>query len=173
MKNLQFCLILILLTAAISCKNNDPKPATNLSVEQYVELLKAGQYNELTLPEFTEQDIPALLTYRNEKQLITNFPCNLISSFYGKNCPLGMYALWTIESIRAVATDNKFLIARFPSQNPILTPRNSAELNLIYADDSQQAAAKAYFDWWESNKQKNFDDFKNTDPLTTTNYRWH
>jgi len=62
---------------------------------------------------------------------------------------------------------------RFPSQNPILALRDSAELKLVYDDTSHEIAAKAYFDWWDSNKQKNFSEFKNLDPLKETKYKWH
>jgi len=84
-----------------------------------------------------------------------------------------MYVLWTIESIRAVANQSEYLIMRFPSQNPILALRDSNELSLGYSNESHQIAAKAYFDWWENNKQKNFNEFKNIDPLILTDYRWH
>lgn len=47
------------------------------------------------------------------------------------------------------------------------------ELSLVYSNESHQIAAKAYFDWWENNKQKNFYEFKNIDPLKFTDYRWH
>jgi hypothetical protein len=62
---------------------------------------------------------------------------------------------------------------RFPSQNPILAYRASQELSLVYSADSQQIAAKAYYDWWENIKHKSFDEFKNIDPLVTTEYKWH
>ncbi len=127
----------------------------------------------MNLPEFTYQDIPALIKYRNETQIITNFPHNGISSLYEPECTLGMYVLWTIESIRAVAINSEYLIMRFPSQNPILALRDADELSLVYSIESHQIAAKAYFDWWENNKQKNFNKFKNIDPLKFTKYRWH
>ena len=62
---------------------------------------------------------------------------------------------------------------RFPSQNPLLTLRNSVELSLVSDNVSHSIAAKAYYDWWETNKNKNFDDFKNIDPLADTDYKWH
>jgi len=173
MKTLKLFLVLISLTALISCKKSESEVKTNLSVERYIELLKANQYDLLNLPEFTYQDIPALLKYRNETQIITNFPHNGISSLYTPDCTLGMYVLWTIESIRAVAIHSEYLIMGFPSQNPILALRVADELSLVYSNESHQIAAKAYFDWWENNKQKNFNEFKNIDPLQSTDYRWH
>ena len=135
--------------------------------------MKANQYDSINLPAFTYNDIPTLLKYRNDTQVITNFPHNGISSLYAPNCTLGMYVLWTIESIRAVSINSKYLIMRFPSQNPILALRDSVDLMLVNDDTSHKIAAKAYFDWWENNKQKNFDEFKDIDPLVETKYRWH
>ena len=105
--------------------------------------------------------------------MITNFPRNPISSLYGPDCKLGMFVLWTIESIRAVAIDSKYLIGRFPSQNPILALKAADELDLVYDNESHEVAAEAYFNWWDSNRSDNFDDFKMVDPLAETEYRWH
>lgn len=175
MKTLNFLIIMVSLTILISCNKNDTEeyPDPNPNVEKYIELLKSNQYDSLNLPAFTYLDIPALLKYRNETQIITNFPHNGISSLYAPDCTLGMYVLWTIESIRAVAINSEYLIMRFPSQNPILALRAVDELSLVYTNESHQIAAKAYFDWWQNNKQKNFDKFKNIDPLISTDYRWH
>jgi hypothetical protein len=173
MKTLKLFFVLILLTAIISCKKSDSEVTSNLSAERYIELLKANQYDSLNLPEFTYQDIPTLIKYWNETQIITNFPRNGISSLYAPDCTLGMYVLWTIESIRAVAINSEYLIMRFPSQNPILALRVADELSLVYSNESHQIAAKAYFDWWENNKHKNFNEFKNIDPLKLTDYKWH
>ena len=173
MKNLKLFIVLISLTTITSCNKSDSEIKNNLNVEKYIELLKANQYDSLNLPEFTYQNIPALLKYRNETQIITNFPHNGISSLYAPDCKLGMYVLWTIESIRAVANNSEYLIMRFPSQNPILALRDADELSLVITDESHQIAAKAYSDWWENNKQKNFNQFENIDPLKSTDYRWH
>ena len=171
MKTLKTFILLVSFIGLISC--NDNRETGNLTVDRYVELLKANQYDSINLPAFTYSDIPALLKYRNDTQVITNFPHNNISSLYAPDCTLGMYILWTIESIRAVSIKSTYLIMRFPSQNPILALRDSPELNLVYNETSQAAAANAYYDWWENNKQKNFNKFKDIDPLTGTKYKWH
>jgi hypothetical protein len=171
MKTLKTFILLIAFVGLISCDDN--KEISNLAVDKYIELLKANQYDSINLPAFTYNDIPALLKYRNDTQVITNFPHNGISSLYAPNCTLGMYVLWTIESIRAVSINSKYLRIRFPSQNPILALRDSVDLKLVDDDTSHKIAAKAYFDWWENNKQKNFGEFKHLDPLIKTKYRWH
>ena len=166
-------ILLPVLAVFTGCGKNDLEEPGNMAVEMYIGQLKNSQYLAPNLPEFTYLDIPALLKYREETQIITGFPHNGISSLYSPECTLGMYVLWTIESIRAVAIDSELLIARFPSQNPILALRNAVELQLVDDSQSRKTASKAYFDWWEDNKIKDFDDFKHIDPLAKTDYRWH
>lgn len=168
-----FIVCLISFNGTISCDKNEPEKASNFTVEKYIELLKSNSYDSLNLPAFSYADIPTLLEYRNETQIITNFPHNPISSLFRPECSLRMYVLWTIESIRAVATNSKYLIMRFPSQNPVLALRNATEFQMVTDSVSEIIAAQAYFDWWENNKQKDFNEFKFIDPLVNTDYRWH
>ena len=172
MKTLKLIIILVSLIISTSCHKNSDEEIKNFNVDQYIELLKSSKYDSVDLPSFTYQDIPELLAYRNETQKITNFPRNGISSYYQQNCTLGLYVLWTIESIRAVAIKSDYLIGRFPSQNPLLEKRDYSEL-FLDTNVSHEIASKAYFDWWENNKRKDFNEFKNIDPLNNTVYKWH
>ena len=147
------------------------KSTDNPAVAEYMNLLLSGQYTSMELPDFKPTDIPALLLYRDETTIITSFPRNGISSLWAPECRLGMYVLWTIESIRAVEIKSPYLIGRFPSQNPILARRSSADLNLVYDDKSHKAAADAYYHWWHSIHV--FKDKMKIDPLGTTDYKWH
>lgn len=165
--------ILLILLGSTGCSYKAGLEVNNLGVEEYIELLKSNSYDSANLPSFTSRDIPALLEYRNEKEIITNFPRNGISSLYGPECTLGIYVLWTIESIRAVSINSPKLILRFPSLNPVLALRNSDVHELVYDDKSHETAAKAYFNWWESNKHRNFSEFDQIDPLEGTDYKWH
>lgn len=170
MKLIFICLtILAVLTS--SC-DNDPITKSE-TVENYIQLLKSNQYQSDNLPLFTYQDIPFLLEYRNDTHIITDYPRNMISSYYQPECTLGMYVLWTVESIRAVSINSDLLIERFPSQNPILALRNSNELVLVSDNTSHSIAAKAYYDWWTNNKNKDFNTFNHIDPLENTDYKWH
>jgi hypothetical protein len=175
MKNtiLIFLIYLVSINGNISCDKNELEKANNLTVEKYIELLKSNSYDSLNLPAFSYTDIPTLLEYRNETQIITNFPHNPISSLFRPECSLRMYVLWTVESIRAVATDSKYLIMRFPSQNTVLALRNATEFQMITDSESEIIAAQVFFDWWENNKQKSFDEFKFINPLADTDYCWH
>jgi len=44
---------------------------------------------------------------------------------------------------------------------------------LDYNNQAYSIISQAYFDWWENNKNKDFDQFKSIDPLINTNYIWH
>jgi len=146
------------------------KISDNIEVEEYVDQLKNGQMESFELPAFTSSDIPALLRYRNETTIITEFPRNPISSLWQTECKLGMYVLWTIESIRAVETNSEYLIGRFPSQNPVLALRDAPELQIVFTDESHSEAAKAYLKWWNT---FTLGDKMKIDPLRDTKYRWH
>jgi hypothetical protein len=172
-KIIKIFVLVILFFSLPGCNKDDEVDIKNIDVEKYIELLKKGEYKFLKLPPFTDEDIPVLLQYRNENQVITNFPRNMISSLMMPECKLGMYVLWTIESIRTDLIKTEHVLGSFPSQNPVLGLRNSEGIELVNTDESHAVAAKAYFDWWNENKHKNFDEFKNIDPLAETDYRWH
>lgn len=167
MKILLRTIILATLFGFLGCA----KQTDNPDVDTYIDQLISGTYKSFDLPEFTTADISALLEYRNETIIITNFPHNPISSFWQPECKLGIIVLWTIESIRAVETKSKYLIGRFPSQNPVLALRDSSELEMVFDNQSHKKAARAYYNWWNSShivKDKIF-----IDPLRKTDYRWH
>lgn len=160
-----FILPLIIL---FGCEKDD---SFNPHVDNYINLLLTGSYTDHNLPAFSISDIPALLKYRNDTTTIRNFPKNPIASLWMSKCSLGMYAIWTIESIRAVEIESEYLIMRFPSQTPVLALRSSLELKLVFDFNAQYTAAKAYDNWWHSSPL-----FKNKmkiDPLKDTEYRWH
>ena len=163
--------IKVILIAALFVLTGCEKQGDNPEVETYISQLKSNSYGAFELPAFQPSDIPALLKYRNSPLVITNFPHNGISSFWAPDCKLGMYVLWTIESIRAVEIKSKYLSGRFPSQNPILAFKDSPELDLVYDKKSQDEAAKAYYEWWYSSYT--LKDKMRIDPLENTDYRWH
>ena len=160
-------LAFLILTASViftSCNKLE-----NPAVETYIYQLKKGKYISSELPAFKPDDIPALLQYRNETMIITDFPHNPISSLWGPECKLGIYVLWTIESIRAVEIGSQYLVGRFPSQNPVLALRSTGDL--VSDEDSHLTASQAYLNWWYSAATR-----KNTmevNPLENTKYKWH
>jgi hypothetical protein len=172
MKNLKIIFGLWLIISICSCEKIDYND-NNPDVENYIETLKLNLYDSLNLPSFTYKEIPTLLKYINETQTISVFPRNPISSYYQLECKLGIYVLWTIESIRAVSINSESLVMNFPSQNSILSLKNVDELILVDNTESHEIASKAYYDWWNNNKSRKFYKFKNIDPLKNTDYRWH
>lgn len=160
-------IILITVSGLLSCKENTDNP----EVYEYIDDLISGTYESYSLPEFNTADIPALLEFRNENTIITNYPHNPISSFSQPECKLGMIVLWTVESIRAVENKSEYLTGRFPSQNPVLALRDAPELQMVFDDQSHKEAARAYYDWWNSFQP--IKDKIRIDPLLKTNYRWH
>ncbi len=172
----QFIIFLISFLALTGCnedKSSNYDDDINMDVENYIQLLKTNQYTYHKLPVFTEKDIPTLLKYRNDTQMISDFPHNPISSYCCFDCKLGMYILWTVESIRANSIESEYIIMGFPSQTPILALRNFDELKLVNDNESHKVAAQAYYDWWKNNESKKIDQFKDIDPLENTIYRWH
>lgn len=165
---LSFCLLFSLL----GCQEDDMQ-ASQSEVDRYVARLQSGQYEAMELPAFTLEAIPALLTYRNSTEIISSFPRNPISSFHNAESALGMYILWTIESIRQSYVSNEGLPGRFPSLNPRLAKRDAIELNIADEEESQQIAAQAYYEWWENSSRLDTETLMQTDPLEDTDYYWH
>jgi len=177
MKTLKLFIILIPLVVFFGCEEKENKQIEEErkqmeEVEKYVSTLKNNQYDDRDFPALTYKHINELLKYRNEKDIITKFPRNPISSFYQKECELGVYILWTIESIRAVAINSNFLGGRFPSQNSILALRESGSFP-IYDAEAYLIASDAYFTWWTTNKDKTLIEIMKIDPLENTKYKWH
>jgi hypothetical protein len=146
MKNTVLVIIMI-VSALTSCEKTT---LDNMDVKTYVKLLKSGNYdfnnsNGLPdLPPFKSTDIPELLTYANDVQIITK---------------------WTVESIRLTA-DKPF--GRFPSMSPTLRIKGSEQIaDVIIA---HPIAYEAYLDWWNSNID--FKQLRNKNPLVNTNYSW-
>ena len=173
MKTLKYLIVLAFLISLTGCDKNDDEKNINPDVDTYIRLLKSNQYDSPNLPSFTYRDIPALLHYRKDTHIISDFPRNPISSFFGSECRLGVYVLWTIEAIRAESTNSDYLTMGFPSQNPVLALKASDEPAVVSDNLSHTIAAEAYYDWWTNNEDSNYDDFKNIDPLENTDYRWH
>ena len=176
MKTLKLLFVIIPVVAFFSCDKKEVSQEESQSkVEQYVKLLKSNKYESLGFPAFTYDDIDELIKYRNEGDMITNYPRNPISSFYQMKCKLGMIILWTIESIRTGSIKSESWIGCFPSQNPILKSRNSETLIFVDNDEANQTASDAYYKWWRLRglTGASFNTWLKTDPLENTKYAWH
>lgn len=175
MKTIKILILIGLFTVMLSCSKDETEIISNPNVETYIELLKANQYDSFKLPEFSPEDIPTLLQYINDLSVVKKFPTNPISSYAEPNPEyrLGVLILWTIESIRLAATDNK-PIHGFASQNPFVqTKSEPVEWLTNHDSETYNTIRQAYSNWWNENKHKKFSRFCNIDPLLETEYRWH
>ena len=143
----------------------------DLEVEVYINQLKTNEYDSYELPDFNSKHISKLLDFGNDTILITNFPLSGVSSTGMSECKLGMYVLWNIESIRRTISNNsKNLVARFPSQLPVIWLRDNPG-GPIYDEIIHLEAVKIYYDWWHA--KHIFKNKMEIDPLENTNYMWH
>ena len=176
MKKLRSFVGICSILAALACNADDPdsKDRQEIDVQTYIDLLKKGDYESTDLPPFFHKDIPALLEHCENQDIIQNFPVNPLASLSRRSCTLGMFVLWTIESIRVVEdTDSEPMIMRFPSKYPILALRNVNELTLKEDVGSHQVAARAYIGWWQQNEIVGIDKIMSEDPLKNTPYQWY
>lgn len=176
MKFIKFLLLTVFLIGLFSCNKEETEEINNIEVENYIELLKANQYESGDLPEFSFKHIPALLMYINDTNVVNKYPHGPSSyAPLNPNYRLGVLVVWTIEFIRVKSSDStRLFVYRFPSQNPIIQKRDKPfEWITDHDNEVYEIVRQAYFDWWEYNKYKDFDEFKNIDPLIETDYSWH
>jgi|WetSurMetagenome_2_1015567.scaffolds.fasta_scaffold06539_1 hypothetical protein len=166
MKTKLFLMILTLTFFTMSCEK---VTLENMSVKKYINLLKTESYDFMELPPFDSKDIPELLTYASDDQILNSYPHNPVSSLFVQECRLGVYVLWTVESIRKSSIDEKTSFGRFPSLNPILSLKTNSD-GTFDPDKSHQETAQAYLDWW--NSSDDFEQIKNINPLDGTDYVW-
>jgi len=138
-------LICSLLCLVFVCCNKQDKLT---EVEAFIENLKEDNTESLRVPDFEVDDIAELLNFRNDQFVTSTFPANPVSSFYMEEVTVGMYVLWTIESVRMekIEDPNFYL---FASSNPrVFTASTGAivDQKMILPD-----VANAYFDWWNAN----------------------
>lgn len=172
---MKFLIPLVIVFSLFSCSKNDLDKINNPDVELYIELLKSNQYDAYILPEFSSTDIPALLQHIYDFSVVTKFPGNPISS-YAEPSPdyrLSVLVLWTIESIRIKATNNKHVLG-FASQNPFVQTKAEPIVWITDHDHNvYELIRQAYLKWWNANKHYEFSRFCTIDPLLETPYQWH
>lgn len=168
MKTKTFVFFITIIFISSSCE----KPTLeNMDVKTFVKLLKTGDFdfkNSMGLPDlppFQSTDIPELLKFANEDQIIKKYPQNPISSYIGPDPKLGVFILWTIESIK-IADDRPY--GRFPTMHPTIRIRFTelaADVNVAHPTVYQ-----AYVDWW--NSDTDFEQIRDIDPLENTDFAW-
>ncbi len=134
-------------------------------------------------PEFTWDDIPALLEIAQNDRLIEGMPSLIISSYAGRYCREGMIALWLIEGLRreqALLQGEKQLgeklqlhiaYSRLPL-NPICTREGMAIGECEHSPEIHKAALQAYRTWWKTAGSLPAYQAAAFYPLDLTNLRW-
>jgi hypothetical protein len=166
MKKLFFLFLSVLIL--ISCKKDNVSTPT---VDEFVSMIKIGNYDSPYLPNFQPEDIERLLHYSKDFQIIEEFPINLISSYRPNELRLGECLLWTVESVR-LNYDESSEIKKYPSLVPqLVIPGGTFEPQIASIDDLNRAY-DLYLAWWANNKTKDFTDFRNINPLKDAVLMW-
>jgi hypothetical protein len=146
-------------------------------IDTLITLLRSDSFTpqmQLCLPYLTWDDIPKLLAIGNDRTKITTFTRNPISSYYQRDCYLGIYALWLIESIRL--SEGKAMLSpfdRFPSQFPILIQNEEGKYTMAQNTlEEMETAFEAYKKWWEVAGISDRKEACGMDPFENTHLYW-
>ncbi|MBK9359205.1 MAG: DUF4943 family protein [Bacteroidales bacterium] len=136
-----------------------------------INLFKSGNFHG-GIPLMHWNDIPQLLAVANDKALISSYPANPLSSS-AMEAPLGLVALWLIESIR-IAEGNRFILPwqKYPSLNPLILNINDPT-GLENKNDNLEKAYKAYREWWEVVRDMDSMSGCRINPLKGTGIGWN
>ena len=172
MKNFKNILLVLVVIARLSACVYDSTYYNNPRVSSVVKELKAGTYNYkndkglIVIPDFTEDDIPALLNYVDDLTTIPSFPTIYISNS-GK-IRLGECMLWIIDSIR-LGMPTSF------GSNMVIANAQNYEAIYFLTDEEVLNVATRYRSWWENRKYPRTAwtiDPCYDDPLCGSGYRW-
>ena len=159
----QFVLLLAILFIMCSCLSDEDQRSANsrfMPVEQYITLLKSGNFSIWDVPIFEISDIPALLKYAHKEEIVAITTANPLSSAFTPpvNVSLGMVVLWTIEGTR------------------LDIDRPADKLTVIdnpYRVVPQVEVTVLYKRWWNDNKDKTIVQLKEISPFDGTNLSWN
>lgn len=156
----------LLMSLFVSCSKGD-EPGTE--VEKFVQQVKQDKYTSDRLPAFAPNAIPVLLASANDFSKITKFPVDPYTAFGPVKLTVGECLMWTIENIRL--NYGKYTNESFPSFVPELHLKT--DINVPRLTDVQlYEAYNLYYNWWYNNKGKDFEEFRQINPLQDSNYVW-
>ncbi len=171
MKNGVSVFIVLAVTVSAYAQDKSAKgdiKVSNKRIQKLFETMRADKYAEVFFPELKWEDIPALLELSASKRALTTFPRNPFSSQPQKQCPEGMVALWLVEGIRKQAKGG------FPSLNALCLPEVRTDKNWDEVSArNQEAAAKAYHEWWQRARSLPREKAAAIDPLQRAKLRWY
>jgi hypothetical protein len=148
--------------AAVSC--NDSFDLKNPDVDQFVRLLKNGNYSSgvgQELPDFKIVHVEKLVSYLSDTSAVNFFPANPISSKRTDPKILNECILWTIDGIR--------FGKKYPSLEPTLlnTLTNSRLSNLELL-----RVTTIYKQWYADYRNNPSETLLKKDLLAGTGLRW-
>ncbi|MEG0647415.1 MAG: DUF4943 family protein, partial [Bacteroides sp.] len=146
MKKAFIMLLIVFAGFALASCSEETLDYHNPDIELFVKQLKAGKYNTknekglVEVPNFTEKDIPALLKYAENLDIISSFP----SAYNGNSgkIRLGECMLWIVESIRLgfpASLGCKMVHANAPNYEALYFLSNEEVLDVV----------ARYRRWWE------------------------
>lgn len=162
MNKVPLWLIIWICFILASCLRQDEGnfDTNEILVEEYVALLKSGNYALTKMPVFEIRDIPELLKHVRDEQKITNYPFAPYAPAQPPAVEVGFVVLWTIEGTR-LDTD-------YPSMYPLVsdcTTRNTFA--------ALEEVVVIYEKWWEESKGKSHAELIKTLPLAETGLCWN
>ncbi|MEG1563639.1 MAG: DUF4943 family protein [Bacteroides sp.] len=172
MKKILIMLLAVFAVFAMASCSEETLDYNNPDVELFVKQLKSGSYHTqnarglVEVPAFAEKDIPSLLKYADDLDIIPSFP-----TAYNDNSGkirLGECILWTIESIRLgfhASLGCKMVRANAPNYEALYFLSNEEVLD----------AAARYHRWWEGRQYPRTAwtiDPCYDEPLCGSGYRW-
>jgi len=150
----------------ISCQKNE-FDLKNPNVDQFVDLLKSGDYFEKAgyeLPDFTLKHINRLMYYLKDTTSISMFPTNPVSSKYTNPKILNECLLWTIDGIR--------LGTKYPSLEPCLVDLSTTGYSRLSGHELLEVS-ELYINWYDEYWKNPSESLKTKDLLENTTYRWN
>jgi len=162
--------LVILLLMGASCKK-DEFDMKNPEVDQFVSLVKSGNYFETVgyeLPDFSEKHMERLLFYVKDTTSINEFPTNPVSSKYTNPKILNECILWTIEGIRQGD--------KYPSLEPCLIDQSTYSASTGYPRLSGKKLieiSKLYTSWFSDYQKNPSETLRKKNLFENTYYRWN
>jgi hypothetical protein len=143
-------IILYLTSDSLQNANYWKKKTIRYNIDTLIQILRGNEFQTIRgigLPLLIWDDIPKLLEISNDTTMLSNFPRNGISSYWQKECYLGVISMWMIESIRIIEEKGIFdPFERYPSLNPII--RQNGRLDNKPDLVKMELASNIYMDWW-------------------------
>ncbi|MDW3209975.1 MAG: carboxypeptidase-like regulatory domain-containing protein [Reichenbachiella sp.] len=163
----------------------DQRKQTQVSnTDQFIEDLLSNNYNSGFAPDLGWEDIPALMEIANSKEILTNFPRNILGRYYVDQCQAGIVAMWLIDSIRkneGKKPRKAWYISPFPilqseedtrQINEFMSQGHNANVMIKNTEEKLNRAHESFVSWWTIAQQMSPNKAKRINPLGDTGLKW-